>query len=112
MTDSIDPILAADPEKRGSERRSGERRAGRARDPQRAAPVVVEAAPSPAPEAVAPADPSTTFSAQLLGQPGQKRGLRGGPETLERAREAYLGAQWRGPRDRRIARGKAAKAEV
>jgi hypothetical protein len=52
------------------------------------------------------------FVAQVLGQPGQKRGLRGGPETLERARSAYLETEWSGPHDRRIPRGKITETEI
>ncbi|HEX8233475.1 MAG TPA: hypothetical protein VF559_09055 [Caulobacteraceae bacterium] len=112
MTDPLDPIRPPGPEKRARERRSGDRRATPALEHRPALPVVVEAAPPPAPDPLEPADPTTAFAAQLLGQPGQKRGLRGGPETLERAREAYLGAEWLGPKDRRIPRGKAAKTEA
>jgi hypothetical protein len=52
------------------------------------------------------------FSAQMMGQGGQKRGLRGGPETLDHARHAYLEAEWSGGADRRHARGKIAKREI
>ncbi len=41
------------------------------------------------------------FVAQLAGQPGQRRGLREGAPALERARRAYLSAEWTGPDDRR-----------
>ena len=54
----------------------------------------------------------TAFVAQVLGQPGQKRGLRGGPETLEKARSAYLETEWSGPHDRRIARGNITETEI
>jgi hypothetical protein len=52
------------------------------------------------------------FAAQLLGQGGQKRGLRGGPETLGKARAAYLETEWSGPFDRRVRRGRITKTEV
>jgi len=48
----------------------------------------------------------------MMGQGGQKRGLRGGPETLDHARHAYLDAEWSGGADRRHARGKIAKREI
>ncbi len=41
------------------------------------------------------------FAAQLIGQTGQKRGLRGGPSVLQAARTAYLGAEYCGDYDRR-----------
>jgi hypothetical protein len=51
------------------------------------------------------------FAAQILGG-GQKRGLRGGPETLERARATYLETEWSGPSDRRLRSGRITKTEV
>jgi hypothetical protein len=41
------------------------------------------------------------YAAQLLGQAGQARGLRGGAEVLQAARTAYLGTQYGGDDDRR-----------
>jgi len=54
----------------------------------------------------------SAFAAQMMGQGGQKRGLRGGPETLDHARHAYLETEWSGGADRRHARGKIAKREI
>jgi hypothetical protein len=45
------------------------------------------------------------YAAQLLGQDGQKRGLRGGAPVLEAARAAYLGAEYCGAHDRRPSLG-------
>jgi hypothetical protein len=67
--------------------------------------------PQNEPSAANPAD-AAAFAAQLMGQGGQKRGLRGGPETLDHARHAYLETEWSGDADRRHARGKIAKREV
>jgi hypothetical protein len=39
--------------------------------------------------------------AQLWGQPGARRGLKGGAPVLDAARSAYLTAEWSGPADRR-----------
>jgi hypothetical protein len=50
--------------------------------------------------------------AQILGQDGQKRGLRGGKPVLDQARSAYLGAEWSGANDRRPKRGLVTKTEV
>lgn len=52
------------------------------------------------------------FAAQLLGQPGIKRGLRGGPETLDAARSTYLGNEFSGPNDRRPPLGRITKTEI
>lgn len=52
------------------------------------------------------------YAAQVMGQGGQKRGLRGGSETLDRARSTYLETEWSGPSDRRIRRGRITKTEI
>jgi hypothetical protein len=52
------------------------------------------------------------FIAQILGQPGQKLGLRGGPETLKKARTTYLATNWSGPSDRRPRPGRITKTEI
>jgi len=41
------------------------------------------------------------FAAHLMGQVGQKKGLRGGQEVLDAARSTYLGTEYSGPADRR-----------
>ncbi len=57
-------------------------------------------------------DQVAEFAAQLMGQKGQKRGLRGGPETLDKARSTYLGAEWSGLADRRPQAGRITKTEI
>jgi hypothetical protein len=52
------------------------------------------------------------FAAQVLGQGGQKRGLRGGPETLDKARSTYLETEWSGLADRRPHPGRITKTEI
>lgn len=41
------------------------------------------------------------FAAHLFGQEGRRRGLRGGQETLDAARESYLKTEYSGEADRR-----------
>jgi hypothetical protein len=53
-----------------------------------------------------------TFAAQLMGQSGQKRGLRGGQEVLDAARSTYLGTEYSGPADRRPKAGLIKKTEI
>jgi hypothetical protein len=53
----------------------------------------------------------TDFAAQILGG-APRRGLRGGPETLERARSTYLETEWSGPSDRRLRTGRITKTDV
>ncbi|HEY5411147.1 MAG TPA: hypothetical protein VIJ94_10520 [Caulobacteraceae bacterium] len=108
MSDPIDPIAGAE------ERRSRERRATQRRKPPAAMKLL--AAPTSLPALAAPettAEPTAeaTFTAQMLGQTGQKRGLKGGPPVLEQARSAYLGAAYSGPSDRRPSPGRVTKTE-
>lgn len=45
------------------------------------------------------------FDAQMLGQDGARRGLKGGAPVLDAARGAYLEAEWSGDADRRLPSG-------
>ena len=108
MTDPIGPV----------DRISRPRRIGRSlgvagrrlTDKPSAFPVIT------APAADEPAPPQTpgpaAFTAQVMGQGGQKRGLRGGPATLDHARTTYLETEWSGPADRRPAPGRITKTEI
>ena len=53
-----------------------------------------------------------TFAAHLMGQSGQKRGLRGGQEVLDNARSTYLGTEYSGTADRRPRAGVIKKTEI
>ena len=53
-----------------------------------------------------------TFAAHLMGQSGQKRGLRGGQEVLDTARSTYLGTEYSGTADRRPRAGLIKKTEI
>ena len=57
----------------------------------------------PAPEAPASA---AVFDAQLLGQDGQKRGLRAGPAAIDSASASYNRVEWSGSKDRRARTGR------
>ena len=57
--------------------------------------------PSPTTTVSAPSREAGAFAAQVIGQPGVRRGLREGEPALARARTAYLSAEWRGTDDRR-----------
>jgi hypothetical protein len=52
------------------------------------------------------------FTAQMLGQTGARRGLKGGPPVLKQARSAYLETEYSGPNDRRPPRGLLRKTEI
>ncbi|KRA61725.1 hypothetical protein ASD79_06340 [Caulobacter sp. Root655] len=67
-----------------------------------------EPAPPPPPRRGAFA----TFAAHIMGQSGQKRGLRGGQEVLDAARSTYLGTEYSGQADRRPKAGLIKKTEI
>ena len=107
------------------DRRTAERR----RVARRASPAATATPAEPEPsagQALVPISPAPSepvgpkqrrggfgaFAAQVLGQGGQKRGLRGGPETLDRARSTYLDTEWSGPADRRPHPGRITKTEI
>ncbi len=56
--------------------------------------------------------PAGAVEAQILGQDGVKRGLRGGKPVLDQARSAYLGAEYSGAADRRPRSGLITKTEL
>ena len=73
-------------------------------------PVVAGPAVTHEPEQAA--DAASVFSAQLMGQDGQKRGLRGGQKVIGAAHTAYASTEWSGPVDRRTRKGGVKKTEV
>ncbi|HEV2081435.1 MAG TPA: hypothetical protein VGR32_03170 [Brevundimonas sp.] len=94
-------------DRRDADRRARDRRAsGRALVPVDAPPT---SAQPPTPSQV-DADPA--FSAQLLGQDGQRRGLKGGPPVLDAARSGYMKAQHSGPAERRPQPGRVTRSDV
>ena len=109
----VGPVQRRD-ERRERERRAAERRAASAaRD---LIPVDVPAEPAepparPAPKAGVDASPAA-FAAQMIGQTGQRRGLKGGPPVLDAARSTYLGAAYSGAAERRPKPGKASDTDV
>ena len=121
MTDGvrpIGPIEGQTVERREGDRRERDRRTAAevqaAREARALVPVneQVEHAASPAKPAVSPPSPPALFAAQVIGQAGQKRGLKGGPPVLDAARSTYLGAEYSGKHDRRPRVGKARQTEV
>lgn len=114
-----DEVRAVGPVSRRDERRSAERRAAerRAASTSRAlVPVDSPVEPAEAPARPAPTPPAdagaAAFAAQLMGQSGQRRGLRGGPPVLGAARSAYLGTEHSGAAERRPRPGRAEDTDV
>jgi hypothetical protein len=112
MSDSISPLAGVQGERRGKDRRGQDRRAEAASGGKNLPVPIGPAeritfATRPAAEAgLAP------FAAQLIGQDGQRRGLKGGQPVLDKARSAYLTAEWSGPNDRRVSAGKITRTKI
>ena len=107
MTSPIDPI------RRAFNARRTHKRDGRAEDVSAAdanLPVPVGRARTPPPEP--PKDAEAVFAAQILGQEGARRGLRGGPAVIDSAKAAYNQTEWSGKHDRRARRGRVTKTDV
>ena len=119
MTDGVRPIPAIPAtDRRTAERRSGQRRAPREATPGKS--LVVTEAPidpaEPADRATTARDvnaaPASAYAAQMIGQGGQRNGIRGGPTLMDAARSTYLGAEYSGEMDRRPPLGKTGKTDV
>lgn len=108
MNGPIDPLRRPGPARRALPApRDGQRH----EDEQEAVFVVEEDAPPPR------QDPPrregfAAFAAHVMGQSGQKRGLRGGQEVLDTARSTYLGTEYSGPADRRPPTGLLKKTKI
>ncbi|PHY18873.1 hypothetical protein [Caulobacter sp. BP25] len=78
--------------------------------------VVLSAENADEDEQPAPSPPRregfAAFAAHLMGQSGQKKGLRGGQEVLNAARSTYLGTEYSGPADRRPKAGLIKKTNI
>ena len=107
MTSPIDPIRRANQARRVRRSKNADASA-EAQD--RSVPAIYEAPLPPAAPRVGGAP--AVFAAQVLGQEGQRRGLRGGKETLDAARTVYNQTEYSGAADRRARKGGAAKTEV
>lgn len=115
MTDevrAVGPVEGRD--RRAADRRSAERRAARTSRALVPTEFPAEAAQPPARPAPAPAADAgaAAFAAQLMGQSGQRRGLKGGAPVLDAARSAYLGTEYSGAAERRPRPGKAEDTDI
>jgi hypothetical protein len=108
MNGPIDPIRRPGPARRAL---PAPREGDRPENEQEAVFVVEEDAPPPRPEPPR-REGFAAFAAHLMGQPGQKRGLRGGQEVLDAARSTYLGTEYSGDSDRRPKAGLLKKTNI
>jgi hypothetical protein len=112
MADEVRPVAPV--QRRAADRRAAERRAAsasRALVPIELPAGTAEPPARPAPTSLADAG-AAAFAAQMMGQSGQRRGLKGGPPVLDAARSAYLGAEHSGASERRPRSGKATDTDV
>ncbi len=79
--------------------------------PVASGPVITHRREGVRPNSGQPNAGDASYAAQVLGG-GEKRGLRGGPETLERAKSTYLKSEYSGPNDRRPRPGRVTKTEI
>ena len=119
MADEVGPVRPVQrrDERREADRRSAERRAaGPASTSRDLVPADFPADPAAPPARPAPTSPAdasaAAFAAQVIGQTGQRRGLKGGPPVLDAARSTYLGANYSGAAERRPRPGKATDTDV
>jgi len=116
VTDEVRPVgpVQRRADRRADDRRAAERRAASASRALVPTGFPVDAAEPPARPAPAPPTDggAAVFAAQMMGQTGQRRGLKGGPPVLDAARSAYLGAEHSGAAERRPLPGKAKDTDV
>ncbi len=107
MNDPIDPIRRSGPARRAL---PAPRDSDRHESDEETVFVVEEETPPP------PRPPRregfAAFAAHVMGQSGQKRGLRGGQEVLDTARSTYLGTEYSGEADRRPKAGLLKKTNI
>lgn len=108
MNGPIDPIRRLSLLRRAL---PGPRKADRHETEEEVAPSVENEDEGPAPTPPR-REGFAAFAAHLMGQSGQKRGLRGGQEVLNAARSTYLGTEYSGPADRRPKTGLIKKTNI
>jgi hypothetical protein len=115
MTDPIDPMRPYG-ERRQQRRRAEDqlRSAGTGENSANLPAIIEGEEPRHADPLPPKADPAgeAAFAAQLYGQTGQRRGLRGGKPVLDAARSSYLQTEYSGPDDRRPSKGLLKKTDI
>ncbi len=109
MNGPIDPIRRSGPARRAL---PAPREGDRHESEQETVFVVEEDAPPPRQDPPPRREGFAAFAAHVMGQSGQKRGLRGGQEVLDTARSTYLGTEYSGPADRRPKAGLIKKTNI
>jgi hypothetical protein len=109
MTNPIDPIRRAILARRAARPETPEEAISETPEPD--LPVPVSGAKPKPPIGDRPTGGSI-FDAQLMGQQGQKRGLRAGQPLFDAAKTSYSKTEWSGAKDRRSGRGRTKKTEI
>jgi hypothetical protein len=108
MSSPIDPTRRAARLRRAARAQAAHAPADRAEEVHETGgaglPVPVDA-PRTVPRGEPPAS-AAIFDAQLLGQDGEKRGLRAGPHAIDRAKASYNRVEWSDAKDRRARNGR------
>ena len=112
MTSPIDPIRRAAAARRLRRARDDEAAPAASETEDRSLPVPIEGSARTEPPPAGSPKGAAVFAAQLMGQDGQKRGLRGGPPVLNAAKASYNRAEWSGPADRRAPKGRMTKTDI
>lgn len=110
MTSPIDPIRRA-AQTRRAQRSDADPVDGEDEAERVNLPAIYDgpvSAPPPQPRL----DGGAAFAAHLMGQGGEKRGLRGGPPVLDAAKSVYSRTEYSGPHDRRARKGGVTKTEI
>ncbi|HEY8574081.1 hypothetical protein [Phenylobacterium sp.] len=55
---------------------------------------------------------AAAFAAQLMGQDGERRGLKAGAPLMEAAKTTYSKIEWSGAKDRRARKGRITRTDV
>ena len=110
MTSPIDPIRNTGRSRRTLRPKREAVDSAREVAEDRSLPVVTGPVVTHEPEQAT--DSAAVFKAQLMGQDGQKRGQRGGPQVIGAAHTAYASTERSGPVDRRTRKGGVKKTDV
>ena len=113
MTDPVDPIGESRSARRLGRRRTDPRPVG-GNLPGETLPVAAQDAPRVhfEPQYDRRRSAFAAFAAHMLGQAGQKRGLKAGEQAVRDAQSSYMDVEWSGPSDRRTLRGAYKKTEI
>ena len=106
MTGAIAPIRSIRPIRREAAKSA----AGARVDTGAAFSVSITVGPPSPP--TSPKQPPANLDAHLAAQEARVRGLRGGQNVLDTARNTYLQTEYSGPDDRRLQAGKLTKTDV